>query len=128
MPAFLCRFLRRPRKSDRQTTKLRRGSTDPERAAKDASQTGDEAHIGVLRQPCQQVSLKTQYTSIAPSTSNQWRPPARQDSQSEAIPTTLEAIRDSTLGLETQAPLFDAFSELARHVRPFLARTTVRDH
>ncbi|KAJ8461836.1 hypothetical protein ONZ51_g11284 [Trametes cubensis] len=98
MSAFLCRFLRKPRTSERQTAKLSRGLTNPERTPKDASQTGDE-------------------TRIAPSTSDQRRPPARQDSQADAIPTTLEAIRESILGLETQAPLFDAFSELARHLR-----------
>ncbi|KAI0659986.1 hypothetical protein C8Q70DRAFT_108049 [Cubamyces menziesii] len=98
MSAFLCRVLRKPRKSERQTAKLSRGLTNPERTPKDASQTGDEMRI-------------------APSTSDQRRPPARQDSQADAIPTTLEAIRESILGLETQAPLFDAFSELARHLR-----------
>ena len=50
---------------------------------------------------------------------------ARQDTQSSQLTlasstsATLAAIKEVITGLETQAPLFDAFPELAQHVRPF---------
>ncbi|KAI0330785.1 hypothetical protein GY45DRAFT_1434458 [Cubamyces sp. BRFM 1775] len=100
MSALLDRLLRRPRKSDRQTSKSSRRAVHPDRISesKEASQSDGERHIA---------------SGIADGR----RPPARQDSQTDAIPTTLHAIQEIISGLETQAPLFEVFPELAQHLR-----------
>ncbi|KAH9887927.1 hypothetical protein C8Q73DRAFT_194116 [Cubamyces lactineus] len=93
MSAFFCRVFSRPRKSDKQRSKSSRKLAGSGGVAKDSSQTDGEARI------------------------DERRPPTRQDSQADAIPATLQAIREVVSGLETQAPLFEAFPELARHLR-----------
>ncbi|KAI0324389.1 hypothetical protein GY45DRAFT_1365101 [Cubamyces sp. BRFM 1775] len=56
-------------------------------------------------------------TKRFPNTNPRQNTQSSQLSQSSATSGTLSAIKEVITGLETQAPLFDAFTELAQHLR-----------